>query len=219
MHDEVKGKITTFFHHFSPQVYERNEIIIHPDEQIKGAYFIESGSVREYSISPDGVELTLHVFVPGSFFPMTHVISHIPNRYYYEAVQETKVYTAPSEQVTDFLKNNPDVLFSLTGRLLVGMDKLLLRMESMVFGNASQKLISIILYLVRHFGKEKDGGFLIEEIFTHRSIGTLAGISRETTSRAFEKLEKKGIILYKNQHIFVPSLEKLQTELSQEISI
>lgn len=214
MDPKLEGKIHAFFSKYIRKEYGEGEIVLHPDEDPNGAYYIHKGFVKEYGISLQGVEITFHIFVPGSFFPMMSVISNIKNRYYYEAISKTVVYVAPRDRLLEFLLENPDALLSLTDRLLKGLDKLTLRIEGFALATAYQKVISILLFLARHFGERKDKKVNFHHKFTHREIGALAGITRETTSREWEKLEKKGIINYRRDLIFIKDIDQLNKELT-----
>lgn len=212
MEEKIQIKIDNFFSQFQPRRYPKNEIIIYPEDQPPGAIYIKSGYVREYNISMEGVEITIHLFAPLSFFPMTWVVADIKNRYYYEALTDVEVYNIPKEAVNTFLKDNHDVLYSLTRRLLHGLDKLTLRIEQLTYGKANYRMISTLFYLARHFGKTHNNSVTISEKFTHREIAAFAGMTRETASREWEKLNQRGIIQYENQHIVITDLEKLKKE-------
>lgn len=207
-------KIEHFFYQFQKYTYKKGELILQPEHNPIGAYYLSKGYVREYGISPSGNEISLHIFFPQSYFPMMWVISDIPNRYYYEALTDIEVYSAPKEDILTFLENNSDVLLNLTQRLFLGLDKLTARLEYVSSGKAYDKVVSILLYLARHFGEEKGKKIIINYKFTHRDIGSFAGLSRETTSREWEKLEKKGIIRYEKQFIVIEDQQKLLNELS-----
>ncbi len=213
MQNSIKVNVESFFSQFPSYNYKRGEIVIHPNDSPLGAYYLKKGYVKEYSISTHGIETTLHIFAPASYFPMMWVIAGIPNRYYHEALTDVKVYKAPKDKVVTFLKENPDALLDLTKRIFMGLDKLTSRIESVSYSKASEKVVSTILYLARHFGEEKDKKIYIKHKFTHRDIASLAGITRETTSREWEKLEKRGRIRYKDQFIVILNMEKLKNEL------
>lgn len=213
-HDNVEVKVENFFLQFTKHLYQKGEMILEPDQNPLGAYYLKKGYVREYGISPQGVEITLHIFSPQSYFPMMWVMAEIPNRYYYDALTDVEVYSAPKEKILLFLKENPDVLWDLNQRLFMGLDKLIARIEYLAYGKAYEKVISILLYLARHFGEVKNGKVYINQKFTHRDIGSLAAISRETASREWEKLEKSKLITMEDQIIVIPDIQRLQQEIS-----
>ncbi len=210
---DTKKKVFDFFKLYNQIHYEKNEIIIHPEDRLRNAIYIESGYVREYTVSPDGVELTLHIYGPKSFFPMTTIIGGVPVRYYYEALTSIEGYTAPKDDLYSFLEREPQALMDLTTRLLQGLDKLSMRVEFLVFSKAHTKLISMLLYLSRHFGHQTGNSVQINQPFTHRDIASLAGITRETVSREWEKLQKRNLITYDHHLINIPDIRKLHEEM------
>lgn len=214
MEEQVWKKCDDFFSKFQSVEYEKGSIIIHPEESPRGIFYLKSGYVREYGISLQGIEITLHMFAPHSFFPMMWGMNDIPNRYYYEALTEITACITPRDKVIDFLKSEPLILMDLTKRLLLGLDRLTTRIEYLTLGKASTKVISVLLYLARHFGEVKDKQIVIKSKFTHRDIAAFAGITRETTSREWEKLQKKGLISYDDQFIQINNIDDLKEALS-----
>jgi CRP/FNR family transcriptional regulator len=206
--------IEEFFSTYPKQVYKKNDIIIHPDTNSSYAYYIKKGHVRQYSVSADGAELILHLFAPQSFFPMTWVLADIPNRYYYEAIDEVEVYKVNHNELIRFLEKEPKALMSLTKRLLRGLDKLLVRIEGIALSSAHHRLVSAIIFFAHHFGTEEDGKVVINHKFSHRELAALAGITRETVSREFEKLQKSNAVTYKSQSIVILDMEKLRSLIS-----
>ncbi len=213
MKTDAKKKIEKFFMQFPVHKYNKGEILLNPNEQSQEVIYLKKGFVREYGISFQGIELSLHIFTPFSYFPMTSALTNIPNRYYYEALTETHVHHAQQKDVLLFLSKNPDVLLSLTKRIFLGVDKLLMRIETLTLGSACERVVSTLLYLAGHFGESKAKKIQITNKFTHRDIASLSGVSRETASREIEKLEKKGLISHKNGNIIINNDLALKEEL------
>lgn len=213
MKSQKDNKIRSFFSKYTAGTFNKGDIIVKADDSLNKVFYLEKGFVRDYTTSKDGEELTLHIFVAGSFFPMMSAISGIKNRYYYEALSKVKVYSAPKEKVLEYLKKEPEIVFDLTDRLLQGMDKLLTRIEYLVFSRAESRVISSLLFLARHFGKKEGKKISIKYRFTHRDIASIAGVTRETTSRTLEKLQKNKIIEFKNPHLTINNLEVLRKKI------
>ena len=64
-------KLGQFFSKFKDRHYKRHEIIIRPDGEIPGVFYLSRGYIRLYALSESGQELSLIIFKPGDFFPMT----------------------------------------------------------------------------------------------------------------------------------------------------
>ena|SRR3989344_3643321 len=201
-----------FFSQFRLRTYKKGEILIYPDSQPAFAFYIRNGFVRIYTISPQGVEVTLHIFSPYVCFPMMWIISDIPNHYYFEALTPLEVNCVPREKVVTYLKKEPVVLLDLTRRLLFALDKMSARIESLVFMPAYLRVISALLFTVRRFGNYlTDCDAVLKYKFTHRDIASLAGVSRETASRAIEELQRSGLIGKKQHMIEIKDVNKLET--------
>ncbi len=209
-----RQNIEKFFTKFEHKTYKKGETVIQPDETHAKGYFIKSGFVKNYTLTAEGIELTFHIFTPGTYFPMMSIISDIQNRFYYEALTDTEIYIAPKQKINEFLIANPEILFDLTSRLLSGMDKLLLRIEYLALETARKRLISTLLFLARHFGEHTDSVVRFKYTFTHRDLASFAGISRETTSREWEKLHKAGLVKIHRQQIHILDIAELTALLS-----
>lgn len=214
MNTDISKKVELFFSQFQLHSFKKGQLIIQPDESVRQSYFLKQGYVREYGVSQSGIEITIHIFIPFSFFPMTSIIANIKNRYYFETLTDTQIYIGPKKKVFLFLEKNPDVLMDVTSRILHGLDKLSARIESIMYNKASQKVASVLLYLAKHFGQIKLDKTTIQYRFTHKDIALLAGLSRETASREWEKLEKGGFIYYKNNLIVINDESRLKEKLT-----
>lgn len=211
----AKTKTVAFFSQFPHQHLRKGTVFLHPDDKPGGVYYIKTGHARMYFVSSHGIEITLHIFNPESFFPMTWILNDIPNRYYFEAFTDMEVHLAPKKNVASFLKNEPEVVLDLTKRIFNGVDKLSMRIEHMAQENSYSKVASILLYLSRHFGIANNHEVHFKHAFTHQDIGSLVGISRETATRALGKLRRKGIILSnKKSALTISDIAKLESESS-----
>lgn len=213
---EAKYKIESFFSRYPSHALSPGETFLHAGDEPKGVYFLKVGHVRQYDISArTGTELTLHIFNPGSFFPLMWALNDTPNRYFYQSVGSAEVVLAPKQEVYNFVEQNPDVLFSLTKRLLYGLDGMILRLQNQVFGDAYTRTISELLYLGKHFGHKEGKTTVLDKRFTHQDIGDLTGAVRETVSVAMEKLIAKNLIRYEGRTIIINDQDQLEAELQK----
>jgi CRP/FNR family transcriptional regulator len=206
----------SFFAQFKKtHLYKKNKLIIGPAAEPSGVFYIKSGFVRLYIISNSGKEITFNIFKPGTCFSMMWVLNDTPNIYYFEGITDVLILEAPKSEVVKFIESNPKVLYDLTKRTLSGLDGMTRLMHSLLTGNAYQNIASVLLVLTRRFGKKKNNKeYIINIPLTHRIIGTLAGLSRESTSLELAKLAKNKIIFQKNHLILVKNLKKLESESS-----
>lgn len=213
--DKTK-EFETFYKQFTIRNYKKGEMLIRADDDPQGIFCLTKGYVRQYTISKTGFELTLHILKPISYFPMVWAINGTPNVYYFEALTPVEVGRAPREQVVNFIKDKPTVIFTLMSELLEDYAETLTRVEHLVFSDAYRRVISVLLYIAKHFGEKHIKGIIVHHRFTQQDIATLVGIVRETASNELVKLEKKGLLKYIDHSILFENLKKLNAELSSQ---
>lgn len=203
-----------FYSQFSVRNYKKGEMLIRADDDPLGIFCLKKGYVRQYTISKAGFELTLHILRPISYFPMVWAINGTPNVYYFEALTPIEVGRAPRDQVVNFIKDKPTIIFELMSELLEDYAESLTRIGHLVFSDAYRRVISILLYIAKHFGETQKNGILVRHRFTQQDIATLVGAARETASMEIAKLLKKGLIRYVDHSMVFENLNKLSAELS-----
>lgn len=212
-----KGKtrrFETFYKQFIIRHYKKGEMLIRADDDPQGIFCLTKGYVRQYTISKTGLELTLHILKPVSYFPMVWAINGTPNVYFFEALTPIEVGRAPRDRVVNFIKNKPAIIFELMSELLEDYAETLTRVEHLVFSDAYRRVISVLLYIAKHFGEQENGSVIVHHRFTQQDIATLVGVARETANNELVKLEKKGLIKKVNHSILFKDLEKLDLELT-----
>jgi len=146
---------------------------------------------------------------------LTWAIGNLPNFYFFEALTNVTVYTAPRKKLLELVKNNPKLLFALTKRTYIGLDGIVRLTQTLLTENAHGKLISVLLVLGRRFGRKKTNGDLVIRLpLTHRILASLANMSRETASLELEKLQKEKTITYNGHSITINKLQKIEEESS-----
>jgi len=217
--NEITKKIHVFFDTFPLVSYKKDEIILRPDDLTLYVYYVVFGFVRMYCLLPDGKELTLNIFKPGSYFPMFLILGDSMNTYYYQTITPVKIERAPKAEVLAFLRRESDVLFEFTTRISVGLNGLLSNIQYLLFGSASSRVASVLLILARRFGEVKSATTTITLPLTHQDIANLIGLTRETTSLEMEKLVAKKIISYDHKQVTIHSARVLaQAVLLEEVA-
>ena len=211
--DKTK-EFETFYKQFVIRNYKKGEMLIRADDDPQGIFCLTKGYVRQYTISPAGNELSLHILKPISYFPMVWAINGTPNVYFFEALTEVEVGRAPQEQVVSFIKDKPSLLFALMSELLEDYAETLTRVEHLVFSDAHRRVISILIYIAKHFGQPHKRGIIVNHRFTQADIATLVGVARETASIELSKLEKEGLVKYIDHSILFEDLNSLCSKIT-----
>jgi CRP-like cAMP-binding protein len=231
------GSLEQYLSKFPLKQLTKDQLLFEIDQKLDTLFYLMSGYVRQYSITPEGSELTLNIFKPGSIFPLHLALTHLANPYYFEAMQRVEFTVVPMTEMSQYLQQNPLLLFDLTTRLASGLNQLSFRFESMVTGTAQQKLVAALYLLAKRFGQlfssleakqqqelSKKFGIARQQFgpevmvitslsITHQLLATLTALTRETVSVEMMSLKKLGLIEYQRQQICLFQPKKLR-ELS-----
>ena len=215
-----KSKLTDldyFFTNFKSLHFRKGEIILRAGDPIPGVYFLKRGYVRLFTISPQGEELTLIIFKKGDIFPISWAIGGISgakqNTYYLEALTVCELKRSSKPAFNSFLRANEAALFDLTVRLSERLNGVLIRAESLVFGDAGSRVASILLICAERFGRKTQYGLEIQIPLTHKDISTLIGVARETASIEIKKLKNRGIIAYRGRILIIKNPNGLRRSI------
>lgn len=214
----ISDKLDNFFSQFHLEELKKNEVLIQPGKEPQGIFYIQEGVVRRYFLSVQGAEITLNLYKPNSFLPMSWAIAEIPNMHFYEAMTSVKVKRAPKEAVIAFLKKEPDIVYDLLRRIYLGMEGLWMQLETVELGKSQDKLIVALVILAKRFGtisqsEEVKKDTVINLPINEKDIASYIGISRETVSRQLQKLKKTNLIGFEKKTITIHNLQALEDML------
>ena len=208
-----KEKLADLFSDSKLYRYKKGEVIIRPDTTPAGIYYIVGGFVKIYSLTEDGEERLHIIYRPGEVFPLMWALDKIQKDVFYEALTEVAAQRVPKEKFLNFIKTNPEVLFELAKLLSSVFEIFVDRVENLEIARSYPRLIARILFLAKRFGEKENDSIVIKAPLTHKDIADSIAISRETASRDISKLEKKGIVSYKNHFIEIKDVKELEGEL------
>jgi len=210
VNNEIVKKLDSFFNRYKSLSLKKGKTLYQPNDPIHSIYLLKQGLIKQYAISENGEELTINVFRPNSFFPIMLVLANQPNKYFFQAKTDVAIFKAPTKEVLEFLKLNPDVLLDLAKRFSAAILGLSTRVEELSFYQAKNRVSSLLLYLAEKFGGTKNGKTVIKLLLTHQDLASWTSLTRETVSRQLEQLSKAGLINYNRHSITILDKDKLQ---------
>ena len=215
MEQTILDKLHEHFDACELKTYEQGQIITLAGQEPTGVSLLVSGLVEQYDITSEGNKLTVNVFKPPAFFPMSWAINKTSNAYFFAAMTDVELRVAEADQTVRFLQDNPDVMFDLLSRVYKGTDALLRRIVLAASGIAASRLIFELLIEAYRFGAEADAGKRVVAV-KQSVLASRSGLARETVSRELQKLEQEGLI-QRSSHVMKIDVQRLEQKL--DISI
>jgi CRP-like cAMP-binding protein len=192
---------------------EAGEPILYQGEIPRHAYILTEGIVKIYDIGNAGDEKIINFLSVGDLMPPAWVFKKAPvSLYYYDAFTPCKFYRLPREELYTAIKTIPAItnyMFEHYASSFVGS---LLEINALEQSKGSEKIIHMLQYLLMRFPGVLTGEWhKIELRITHQDLANMTGLTRETTSTELNKLRRKGIVEYSNQHysLNIPLLRSL----------
>jgi CRP/FNR family transcriptional regulator, cyclic AMP receptor protein len=202
---------------FPLQTREAGEPILYQGEVPRCSYIIAEGIVKVYDIGSSGDEKIINFFSVGDILPPAWAFRKAPvSLYYYDAFSSCKLYKIPRDKLESVIFCNHKAVKELFHHYASSFVGSLLEINSLEQSKGSDKIIHMLQYLLMRFPGSKQGSWQkINLRLTHQDLANMTGLTRETTSTELNKLRRKSIINYSNQHYSL-NIPLLRSTLSSE---
>jgi CRP-like cAMP-binding protein len=207
----IEKTTEAFFKNYPQQVLRKKTLVVDKNHEVDSIFFLEKGFVQMFTHDQEGRKVLIHIFRPGAFFPLLPKISSwsTHREYVFEAMTPITVRKTPSRDTLEFLRKHPDILFFTLERItdaLVGSVERFKHMNQ----DTNTRIISLMLYLVKSFGKTKGQQALIRLKLTHQDVAAWIGVSRESVTRFISELKQKKIIRVVSTGLKITDLQQLK---------
>lgn len=194
---------------FCIHVLQKNDsIIMYEIIQKRQIIYIVDGLIQVLKIFTNKEQVCLYLIYKNSIIPDINNYKNNNNNYYYKiiALKKTVIATITSNKSYATLQKNNKIFqeFQLTynqkKRDLVSI---------FIYKNTTQRLIQLLLIMVKNFGIVKQKHIIIPFSLSHNTIGTIIGSQRITINRIMFHLKQKKIINYNKEKIIIYNIIQL----------
>jgi CRP/FNR family transcriptional regulator len=192
LEDDELAEIAANFHERS---YPKNSVIFLEDETGDYMYVVRQGRVKVVRQLPSGKETILAFHDAGEFFGEMSLLDGGTTPASVIAVAPTTILSLSRRDFRTHLAN-PKVNDALLRMLCQRCREAWAQVELLTLHHAEARIRSLVHQLCQSKG-EPDGegdGVRIGHRLTHRELADMAGITRESASRAVSRLQKLGLL-------------------------
>lgn len=196
---------------------KKRSILIYQGEIPRQAYIVLSGVLKVYRLGNFGEEQVVGFRTKGDMFPETWLFGKTSSAlYYYEALEDSEVLTVEKPVLLDLIETHQDIKDHVFDYIVSGYTGLLMQITALEQSRAAEKLLLMMYYLMFRYGKETvSGTYRVDLRLTHTTLGSLMGLTRETTTMELGRLKRKKIINYDSKG-FVIYRRELERRLGDE---
>jgi CRP-like cAMP-binding protein len=174
-------------------------VLVAQDEPGDALFILAAGRVKVALFGENGRELTLSILQPGDFFGEMSLIDNRPRSANVVALDDTTFLALTREGFRAHLAAHPqtalNIMAELTGRLRRADETI----AQLALHDVESRLSRTLLRLAREDGEQGDGGLVLKKRPTQQDLANMVGSCRETISRTFTSMIKRGLLVPKGR--------------------
>ncbi|MGB4759102.1 MAG: Crp/Fnr family transcriptional regulator [Candidatus Saccharimonadales bacterium] len=184
---------------------KKRTILLYQGEVPRSAYIMIRGTAKVYRLNNYGEEQIVSFRLPGDMFPESWLFGRTSSTlFYYEALEDCEVIALDKSTLLKLINSSHALQKRLLNYFINKHTSLLMQVTALGQSRAADKLLLMLFYLMFRYGTEtKPNEYTISIALTHTMIGSLMGVTRETTSVELGKLRKKGVVSYTSKQLVV----------------
>jgi CRP/FNR family transcriptional regulator len=195
------------------KLYEKDEVIFFENDSVKKLYFLINGKVKLSMLSAEGKEKVLTILQEGDIFGELSLFDEDPHPLTAEVMDDARLLIIPWNEMEKMIIKRPSLAIKIIEALSKKTRLLTSQVRELVFQDAAGRLASLLSRLAEDFGREIEGGTVIDLVLTHQEIANLIGSSRVTVTKLINKFIDEGMITIKKRKIIIIDFESLGERL------
>lgn len=171
-------------------------LLVAQDEPGDALFIVFQGKCKVVLFGDNGREVTLALLRPGEVFGELSLLDGSPRSANVVAQVDSQVLALTRDAFVAHLRAWPQTAMNLMGE----MARRLRRADEAIVGLALQDVESRLRRTLAHLAREEgdvsvEGGLLLRRRPTQQELANMVGSSRETVSRTFASLIRRGLLL------------------------
>ncbi|MDQ2851239.1 Crp/Fnr family transcriptional regulator [Dermatophilaceae bacterium Sec6.4] len=179
-------------------------------DQGDSLYVITAGKVKLGRRSVDGRENLLAILGMGEMLGELSLFDPGPRTATATAVADTELVGLAHPDMTDFLKDRPEVAMTMLAALARRLRRTNEALGDLVFTDVPGRVAKALLDLSSRFGRPVDDGILVAHDLTQEELAQLVGASRETVNKALADFSARGWVKLEARAVTLLDVERLQ---------
>lgn len=208
--DESLTKIASIT---SEKSYSKKNIVFHEGDYGDALYIIKSGRIKIAKVALDGREKTLTILKGGDFFGEMAIFDDMPRSATAESMDnDVRLLSISKNDFERLIIENPSIAIRIMKDLTRRIRQVNEQVQDLAFKDVHGRVASTLYNLLKtekEASKDLDRDKLNSLKMTHQDLANMVGSSRETVTRALNRLQDEGIISISHQQISILEVDRL----------
>ncbi|OCG32267.1 hypothetical protein A9G34_06220 [Gilliamella sp. Choc4-2] len=188
--------------------YSKNELLVTKNTEFTKLYIIHSGAVKTYVTTPDNKEQINGFYLPGDIVGLDSISTKLYNNNI-KALTNTLVCELKYNELMALVESKEcvrNMVFRLLSTDIYNYQKLVLFYSQK---KAEERLAYFIYSLYKRYQNRGLSSSNIKLSMSRSDIANYLGLTIETVSRIFSKLQEQDILEVKGRYVFIKNLNAL----------
>lgn len=190
--------------------FKRGEIIYHEDSTVTGLYFLHSGLVKHYKISPDGQQYIFRLSGKGEFLEMEALLAEKDYLTAAKTLRAGVLHFIPKLVIQDILKKDSIFCQEIMKMMANRVRRSNIERVELAMGNVRERLAHLLTFLAKEYGEPEDQGIKINLNVNISEMAEMIGTVPETASRHLKEFRAESLIVNRRNNIRILDLPSLQ---------
>lgn len=182
--------------------FARGETLFWEGDPCSGLHILEQGSVRLYSVSPQGRQYTLRVMQEGETCNEVPAFDGGTNPVNGEALEDGRVWVIDAAMLRALVQTHPQFALKVLSNFAGNLRSLVRKVSEMAFYQVTHRLARLI--------DETQGDRREGPQWTQEQLAAQLGTVREVVARSLKELERSGAIRVEERRIRITDPEALE---------
>ncbi len=190
------------------RILQGGEHLYQKGDQFSAIYAVRSGSCKSYIIDDQGMEQITAFYLPGEILGFDG-IGHDRHGCSVVALETSSVCEIPFGKLEELSRQIPVLqhhFFQLMGRQIETDHQMLMTLGKK---NAESRVATLLVSLSQRYSRRKLSPHAMHLPMSRMDIGNFLGLTIETVSRTFSRLQKDGIIEVSGRDVRITDHERL----------
>jgi CRP/FNR family transcriptional regulator, cyclic AMP receptor protein len=193
--------------------YARDEAIFRKGDEGTGLLVVMSGAVKVVLPSSDGQEIVLNIIGASEVVGEIALLDGQARTADCVAIQPTELLALDRRDFLPLLQSRPELALAMIDVLCQRLRKASTHIENLVFSNPEVRLARVLLDLSGRLAEGRSR----RVVMTQQQLGTMIGLSRESTNKILRRWEKQGVLTLAKGELTIERKDALRAVVAADL--
>lgn len=192
-----------------PVSFKKDEFLFYEGDTGDSLYFIKEGNIKITKTSKDGKEKILAILSDFDYLGEMSILDEELRSASAQCMNDSSLLVMHKKDFFKLLENNFTIVTELITTLSKRVRSLNNEIENLVFNDVNGQFANLLIELSNKYGVMSSGNIILEIAITHKDLGAMIGVSRETVTRIISRFKKLKLIEMSKKKIIITDIDKL----------